>query len=264
MVKIGLVLSGGAFKGLAHVGVLKVLKENNIKVDAVAGCSMGAIIGAFYAAGRTPQEIEDFVVKQNFRSVLNFSIKSFSKLGIQNLSKMKKLIEDFTGVKRFSELKIPLYINATNITKEKEVVFSRGELFRAIRASISIPGIFAPVKIKNDYYVDGGVLNNTPVSILPNNIKKYIISDAVSYEKLDTKKGMGIKDIVEKSILLMMHKITETNLKNIPKKDYVLVKPKLSKEYTLPKEAKFRQIIKEGEIATWRKILEIKRKIHGN
>jgi len=103
MVRIGLVLSGGAFKGLAHVGVLKVLEENNIRVDAIAGCSMGAIIGAFYAAGRTPKEIEEFVVKQNFRSVLNFSLKSFSKLGIQDLSKMRRLIEGFTGVRRFNE-----------------------------------------------------------------------------------------------------------------------------------------------------------------
>jgi len=261
MVRIGLVLSGGAFKGLAHVGVLKVLEENNIRVDAIAGCSMGAIIGAFYAAGRTPKEIEEFVVKQNFRSVLNFSLKSFSKLGIQDLSKMRRLIEGFTGVRRFNELRIPLYINATNITKEKEVVFSKGELFRAIRASISIPGIFAPLRIGGDYYVDGGVLNNIPVSILPKNIKKYIISDAISYDKLDASKGISIRDIVEKSILLMMYRITESKLRGIPRKDYVLIQPRLSREYALPRESKFRQIIKQGEIAAQKKILEIKRKI---
>jgi len=139
-------------------------------------------------------------------------------------------------------------------------VFSKGELFRAIRASISIPGIFAPLRIGGDYYVDGGVLNNIPVSILPKNIKKYIISDAISYDKLDASKGISIRDIVEKSILLMMYRITESKLRGIPRRDYVLIQPRLSREYALPRESKFRQIIKQGEIAAQKKILEIKRK----
>ena len=139
-------------------------------------------------------------------------------------------------------------------------MFSKGELFRAIRASISIPGIFAPLRIGGDYYVDGGVLNNIPVSILPKNIKKYIISDAISYDKLDASKGISIRDIVEKSILLMMYRITESKLRGIPRRDYVLIQPRLSREYALPRESKFRQIIKQGEIAAQKKILEIKRK----
>ena len=257
MTKIGLVLSSGGFKGLAHIGVLKALEENNIKISAIAGCSMGAIIGAYYAAGKTPEEIEEFSVKQTFRSVLNFSI---SKLGLDKLTKMKELIEEFTGVTKFRQLKIPLYINATNITQKKEVVFHHGELFRAIRASIAIPGIFAPLKIRNDYYVDGGVLNNLPVSILPKKIKKYIIVDAIAYEKQGRKEILTIKGVMEQSILTGMKKLTEIKLEKIPKEDYVMIKPKTT-TIIIPNELKFRHTVREGELATWKKMPEIKRKL---
>lgn len=259
MSKLGLVLSGGAFKGLAHVGVLKALEENNIKIDAIAGCSMGAIIGAFYASGRTPKEIEEFVVKQNFRSVLNFSIYSLSKLGINPADKMRQLIEGFTGVTKFSELKIPLYINATNISRETEVVFHRGDLFTAIRASIAVPGIFSPLKINKDYYLDGGVLNNMPVSILPKRIKKFIISDTFTSEKLESGKRISIRDMIEKSILLMMEKIKDNELKKVPKKEYVIIKPNLGKGRLLPNKERFKNIIKIGELAAWKNISKIKR-----
>ncbi|MBU1259962.1 patatin-like phospholipase family protein [Patescibacteria group bacterium] len=258
MAKIGLVLSGGMFKGLAHVGVLKVLEENNIKVDAIAGCSMGAIIGAFYAAGKTPQEIEEFVVKQNFRSVLSLS---FSTLGFSKTPKLQHLIETFSGVTKFRQLKIPLYVNATNITKEKEVVFSSGELYTAIRASIAVPGFLAPKQIKNDLYIDGGALNNIPVSNLPHNIKKYIISNVLPTEKLDGKKTVSIKDLLEKGILIMMDELTKLRLKDVPKQNYVFIPTKITDGPALPNEEKFRQIIRKGEIAARKKIPKIKRKL---
>ncbi|MBW2990675.1 patatin-like phospholipase family protein [Candidatus Woesearchaeota archaeon] len=258
MAKIGLVLSGGGFKGLAHVGVLKVLEENNIRVDAVAGCSMGSIIGTFFAAGKSASEIEEFVVKQRFRSVLNFS---FSKLGIDKMPKMRGLIEGFTGVKNFNELKKPLYINAVNISKQKEAVFSSGNLFDAIRASISVPGIFAPYKIGDDYYVDGGVLDNIPFSILPKNIDKYIIVDVVDYAGLSRSTEMSISKLMESSVVLMMEKLARLRLRDIPADNYVMIKPMIKKALIIPREKKFRQIIKQGELAAWKKIHEIKHKL---
>ena len=258
MAKIGLVLSGGMFKGLAHVGVLKVLEEKNIKVDAIAGCSMGAIIGAFYAAGRTPAEIEEFVVKQNFKTALSLSL---SNLGLTKTPKIRYLLESFSGVTNFKQLKIPLYVNATNITKEKEVVFSRGELYPAIRASIAVPGFLAPEQIRNDLYIDGGALNNIPVSILPKNIKKYIISNVLPTEKIDRRKPVNIKDMLEKGIQIMMHEITKLRLKDVPKEDYVFIATKITDAPILPNEEKFRKIIRKGELATRKKIPQIKRKL---
>ncbi|KYK25539.1 hypothetical protein AYK26_05900 [Euryarchaeota archaeon SM23-78] len=257
MPKIGLVLSGGGYKALAQIGVLKVLDRYKIKVDAAAGCSMGSILGVFYAAGRTPDEIEDFVIKQSFRSFLDLSM---SKLGIDKTKRLQRLIEDFARAKRFKDLKIPMYINATNISKQREAVFSKGELFQAIRASVAVPGIFAPVKIKNDYYVDGGVLNNIPFSILPKNINRYIIIDVIDYGRLSRSKKMSITNLMEKSIVLMMEQMTKLRLEEIDKKDYVIIKPVLDIRQIIPNEKKFRQIIREGERAALKKIPEIRRK----
>ena len=132
---------------------------------------------------------------------------------------------------------------------------------KAIRASIAVPGIFAPLKIKNDYYVDGGVLNNIPTTILPKRIKKMIIVDVLSYGRLDPTKKVNIKDITEKSILLMMHRLTKFHLTNIPEENYVLIEPRLGRKAMLPRESTFRHIVKEGELAAWRKMPEIKRKL---
>ena len=193
MQKIGLALSGGWANGFAHVGALMAIENANIKIDAIAGCSMGSIIGACYAAGKTPLEIEHFILKHRLFDLLDLSI---TKLGISRTGKLKKALNDFIGVTRFDELRIPLYINATDLSKGQEAVFFSGEIFEAIRASIAIPGVFAP-HISKGFYVDGGVLDNIPFSILPKNIKKYIIIDAVSFEPIKKNQKPSLVKILE-------------------------------------------------------------------
>ena len=260
MSRIGLVLSGGGVNGLAHIGALKVLDKLGVKFSAIAGCSMGSIIGACYAAGRTPQEIEDFILKYKLVQLLDLSIYAISKLGITKTNKLKKALDDFMGVKKFEELKIPMYINATDLSKGKEVVFCSGELFKAIRASIAIPGVFAPPIIHKDYYVDGGVLDNVPFSILPSQIKKYIIIDAVPYEPLKTSKKPSLVKLLETSGRAAMDEIIRLRLKDIPDKNYVLVKPRIPEYKFIIHREKSLEIIRSGELATQRKIPEIKHK----
>ena len=257
MKKIGLVLSGGGSRGLAHIGALKELEKLNIKFSAIAGCSMGAIVGALYASGKTAEEIEYFIVNKKFLDVFDFSI---SKLGIKKTDKVQKLIEDFIGFKSFQKLKIPLYINATNLSQGREIVFSSGSIFKAIRASIAVPGFFAPVQEANNYYVDGGVLNQSPFSILPEKIDNYLIINASPYQGLKDYKRIDTMVLLDASLKLMQNEIMDLKLKNLSKdKKYILIEPKLGNYSLLEFGSKEKEIINKGAVAIRNNLKELKK-----
>ncbi len=257
MKKIGLVLGGGGSRGLAHIGVLKELEKLNINFSAIAGCSMGAIIGVLYAAGKTAQEIDDFISSKRLVDFFDFSI---SRLGINKTDKLQKLIEDFIGFKTFQKLKIPLYINATNLSQGREVIFSKGNLFKAIRASISVPGVFAPVQKDNSYYVDGGVLNQNPFSILPPEIDKYLIINASPYQGLGAYKKIDTMVLLDASLKLMQNEIMDLKLKTLSKdKKYVLIEPRLGNYSLIESSSKEREIINKGAKAIKDDLVEIKK-----
>jgi NTE family protein len=259
MQKIGLALSGGGANGFTHIGALIALENAGIKIYAIAGCSMGSIIGALYASGKTPSEIEHFVLSHKVLDLFDISI---SKLGIAKTNKLRDALNDFMGVTRFEQLKIPLYVNATDLTQGKEMVFSSGEIFSAIRASMAIPGLFSPQVSKDkDIYVDGGVLDNIPFHILPKYIKKYIIIDAMDYKPLAKNKKYNLAKILENSGRLAIEVMLRLRLNNIPKNDYVLIKPKIPDYRIIPGKEKTFEIIKNGELATREKIPEIKKKL---
>lgn len=255
--RIGLTLSGGWANGFTHIGALMALERAHIPISAIAGCSMGSIIGACYAAGKTPLEIEHFVIKHKMVEFIQLSI---SKLGISDASKLKKAIQEFLGVTKFEELKIPLYINATDLSTGKEVIFSSGDLFEAVRASIAIPGIFSP-HLRKGFLVDGGVLNNIPFSILPKNIKKHIIIDALSFKPVRIEEKPNMARIMEASGKLAMHEIFYLKLRELNKNDYVVITPKIPHYGIMPSRNKLLEIISNGEKATNEKIPEIKRKL---
>jgi NTE family protein len=237
--KIGLVLSGGGARGYAHIGLLKNLDEKKISISAIAGSSIGAMIGISYATGKTAKEIEAFFIKYEIFQVVDIS---FSRLGIKNATKLQKLLEKFWGVKRFEELKIPTYVNAVNITTGKEVIFSKGKLFTAIRASIAIPGVFAPAVINNQQYVDGSILNHLPATILPKQ-DQLILSNVSTFRDgtLDT----SLKSLLKKTINLMQRALSEEHLKTI-KTPYILIEPDVSKYYIFERKKKYSEIIKAG------------------
>lgn len=259
MSKIGLVLSGGGSRGLAHIGALKQLEELNIQFSAIAGCSMGAIIGALYAAGKTAQEIDDFISSKKFLDIFDFS---FSKLGIKRTDKLQRLIEEFIGFKTFQKLKVPLYINSTNISQGREVVFSSGSIFSAIRASISVPGVFAPVQKGNDYYIDGGVLNQNPFSILPPQVDKYLIINASPYQGLRGYKKIDAMVLLDASLKLMQNEILKLKLDKLSEnKDYILIEPSLGNYSLLESSSKDREIIYKGAKAIRDNLSKIKKTI---
>ncbi len=160
---IGLVLSGGGMRGAAHIGAIKALEEHEISPTHIAGSSVGAIVGAFYAYGYQWEDILEF-----FKSIQFFDIKKFAvyKPGFIDAEKFYSNFNEYLKEDDFSILKKKLFIATTNILNGKPEIFKKGELIKPVLASAAFPGLFAPVKIKTSYYVDGGVLNNFPVNAI--------------------------------------------------------------------------------------------------
>jgi len=161
--KIGLALGSGGLRGLAHVGVLKVLERENIPVDYIAGCSIGSMIGALYCAGHSPETILKLAKHLRPRHWLDFVVP---KMGIFSGEKVLETIRLLTQQKTFGDLNIPLAIVATEINQGREIVFSQGDLAKAVRASISVPGVFVPFQWDEMLLVDGAVLNPTPIDVV--------------------------------------------------------------------------------------------------
>ncbi len=162
-VKIGLALSGGAARGIAHVGVLKALREAQVPIDMIAGTSSGALIGALYASGLDIETIERVALGLKWKEFANFTLP---KMGLISGKGIEDFVSEHTKVKDFRELKIPLAIITTDLISEKEVVFKEGLLSKIVQASCSIPGVYTPVEHEDMLLVDGGVVNILPTSVL--------------------------------------------------------------------------------------------------
>jgi NTE family protein len=161
-IKISLALGSGGLRGLAHIGVLKVFEQENIPVHMIAGCSIGSLIGALYAAGLTPDMMEKLAKSLQRRHWIDFIVPTNGLVAGERVLEMMQLL---TKNKTFDQLEIPLAIVATNLSKGEEMVFTTGTVAEAVRASISVPGIFVPYTIGDDSYVDGAVINPTPIDI---------------------------------------------------------------------------------------------------
>ena len=158
--KIGIALSGGAARGFAHLGVLKVLREHDIPVDFVAGTSAGSIVGAAFASGLSIEEIAEIGRKMTWRRTSGFS---FSAKGLLSNASMGKFLRAHFPYDRFENLPIPFAAVTCDLqTGEAVVLQDGGDLIEAVRASCAIPGIFAPVEIDGKRLFDGGVVANVP------------------------------------------------------------------------------------------------------
>lgn len=160
--KVGLALSGGAALGFAHIGIIKVLIENNIPIDVISGTSMGSLIGGVFAAGVPIDEMEKILEtfsRKNFIDINPFVLSDGLLHGKKVTDLLKKLVAD----KKIEDCKIKYCAVASDLNSGNKYVFKKGDLVTAIRASISIPGVFRPVKIDKMCLVDGGTHDNLPV-----------------------------------------------------------------------------------------------------
>jgi len=170
--RIGLALSGGGARGLAHVGVLSVLLEAGIPIDMVAGTSAGALIGGSYCAGLSLARLREFAGRVNWRYMARLSPTS---AGLMNFRRMEHWLNFLLGDLRFCDLLVPFAAVATDLDSGKPVVLSQGRVARAISASCSIQGIFVPVTIDGHRLVDGGISDNLPVDVVRRMGADYII-----------------------------------------------------------------------------------------
>ena len=257
--KVGLVLSGGAARGLAHVGVLKALEEQGIHIDAIAGTSMGAVIGGLYASGykideleklalgidwkealsdaperedvpfRRKQDDRDFLVKQKL------SFRDDGSLGLplgviqgQNLALLLEgLLAHSSDIRDFDKLPIPFRAVATDIVNGEKVVFRKGHLPQVIRASMSIPAVFAPVEINGQLLVDGGMVDNIPVDVAREMGVDMVIVVDIGTPLRGRKQLNTVFDILNQSITLMTRSNSEVQLASL-KPDDILIQPALA------------------------------------
>ncbi|OGS19834.1 MAG: hypothetical protein A3J83_08105 [Elusimicrobia bacterium RIFOXYA2_FULL_40_6] len=154
---------------MAHVGVLKVLKEEGIPVDAVVGTSVGALIGALYCSGMDVSKIEALAEEIGWNKLTNLSTPSLVSLIISekllSTEKMEKYISENIGNKQFYELKIPFACVATDLKTGEKIIFKEGDVASAARASATIPGVFSPVEYRHRFLVDGGLVDNIPTDL---------------------------------------------------------------------------------------------------
>jgi NTE family protein len=164
MKKVGLALGGGAARGLAHIGVLEVLEKEGIPVDMIAGTSAGAAVGALYAQGKSAGRIKELALDTGWRRLVSLIDLALPRSGFIEGAKIKNLLKSFMGDIDFKDLKIPLSCVATDIRSGEEVVISDGPVLEGVRASISVPVIFAAARWRGRYLVDGGLVSPVPVS----------------------------------------------------------------------------------------------------
>ena len=247
--KVGVSLAGGGIRGIAHVGVLKALEENNIKVAAIAGTSAGSIIATLYAMGYSPYYIY-LLFKRYARDIINIRSKPIingitnfirnNKIGIAGLSdgnEFEKMYDELARKKGFrliGDIKMPLLVSAVDIGESKEYIFTNCAsrknikdnyiteigIGRAVRASSSFPAIFFPCEYKNHIFMDGGVLNNLPTEELKKVYTGKIIS--VNFESDPVYNDYDIMNIIMKTLDIMGNKLSINSLK---KSDFVLTVP---------------------------------------
>ena len=163
--RIGLALGSGAARGLAHIGVLKVLEEAKIPIDIIAGTSMGAFIGAMYAAGVPVDHMENAALEIDWRSMARLLDPVLPTSGLTDSRRLVSFIAELLPARDFADLNRPLAITATDINTGEAVIIKQGDLLEALRAGLAFPGIFSPVRFGQRFLVDGGLCKPIPTDV---------------------------------------------------------------------------------------------------
>ena len=249
--KIGLALSGGGIRGIAHAGVLKALEENGIKIDIIGGTSSGGIISSLYAMGYSPyyiyilfkryaKEIVEINSNTIISSIANFMMnKKINIAGLKTGESLEKAYENLglkKGIRKVKDInRLPLVIPAVNVQDGKEYIFTNNipnnakendkyisdvPIGRAIRATSSFPGIFCPCNFEKYNFLDGGVLDNIPVLEVKNQGADKVI--AINFKSDDVDENSNVMDIIMRTLDIMGNKISD---KSLEKSDLILTIP---------------------------------------
>jgi NTE family protein len=290
--KVGLVLSGGAAKGLAHIGVLKALEENDIPIDYIVGTSMGGIIGGCYAAGMSPDQIENIVLSDDFLrwvnglpepgynyfyhegevnphflkvhlsldSILNFHLNTSiaSDVSLNFVLAEKVAQASAISENNFDSLFVPLRVVAADIFTQNQIVLDKGFLSDALRATQTVPFFYNPIRVNGKYLFDGGVYNNFPVDVAQESFKPDVIIGSNVSTKIYNDYPYDLDEkLIANSLLFLL--LDKSDPASVPKEG-VYIQPDL-KGYSSFEFSRARSMIDSGYVQTLRQIDEIKSKI---
>ncbi len=237
---IGIAFGAGGARGLAHLLMIEALEELGVKPSIISGSSIGAVVGAFYAAGFNSKEMRkilnqlinpksdsvfDFLLKSDIVKLFTMFDPQFIKSGFIKGEKFQKYMETHLKVSRFDELKVPLKIVATDYWKKEEVIFEKGELIQPIKASYSMPGLFTPVKIKNRILIDGGVVNPLPFDLIKDHCDITIAIDVTAVKAQSDKEIPPTFDSVFTTYQTMQNSIINERLKFL--RPDIYIKPEI-------------------------------------
>jgi NTE family protein len=279
--RIGLVLSGGGARGGAHIGVLKVLEQERVPIDAIAGTSMGAIVGGMYASGMSPHAIEEKLVSIDWqdafrdrppRRELTFRRKQDDNsflvrfpLGVRGREfvlpkgfiqgqKLTRMLREFTApvvsIKDFDRLPIPFRAVATDLVTGDAHIFSSGDLVTAMRASMSAPGVFAPVELDGRLLVDGGLAENLPIDVMRQMHVDVLIVVDVSFPLLDDKGLHSALSVSNQMLAILIRKDSAKQRATLTDRD-VVIDPPLGEASSID-FAGLKKMIAAGEIGAHR------------
>lgn len=251
--KVGLALSGGVARGFAHLGVIKVLKQNKIPIDYISATSSGAILGAFLAAGLDPKFMQEEICEKIAHSHI-FKI-SFGVLSADSGVEIERMVTDYIGEKEFKDLEIPLNVVTQDMKSGEEVVLGEGSVAKAVRATSTFPGFFRPVQVRDKYLMDGAIVNNLPVDVARRMGANFVIGvDVVPGGVISSVPDNGFMQ-VGRAIDLAMHKMSQ---KGRDEAD-VLIEPHIDEDIWQLDVGKYERLIKAGEDAAGAKVNFIKK-----
>lgn len=265
--KVGLALSGGAARGLAHVGVISILHREGIPIDMIAGTSSGAIVGAVYAQDRDTKKMKNYALDPGWKKRAPMIDPSFPKTGFIKGKKIEKLLESFLGGDiEFKDLQIPFACVATDIQTGEEIVINSGPVTAALRATISLPGVFTLVKRQGRYLVDGGLTTPVPVEVVRQMGANFIIAVNVNPDvsgrivKTDKpqkkQKSPNIFQVLIQSVYITTYSLVRSSLENAD----VVIEPDTA-DISAGEFRRTPELITLGELAATKAIPEIKRRL---
>ena len=226
----GIVLSGGGVRGMAHIGVLKALKEHGIEPNWISGTSVGALVGALYARGASEAEMLSFFKET---PLFRYDFLSIRKPGLLDTERYYDVFEAHWPDNRFEALARPLFVTATNLQRGKERTFWEGELIRPLLASAALPPIFSPVLIEGELYSDGGIMNNFPLEPLEARAEFIIGSNVSPVKEVSQKEIRSSIQLANRTTGLMIYAINREKVQKCP----LVIEPKeLEKIWVLDKK----------------------------
>jgi NTE family protein len=206
--KVGLALGSGGAKGLAHIGVIKILEKHHIPIDFIAGSSIGAMVGGFYASGLTSNEIEEVALSTDWRRILSVLSDPRLKNGLIGGDKTRAFIERYVNGKNIEDCHIPFAAIATDLATGEIVVLRSGSMASAIRASVSIPLAYAPVEVEGRLLVDGGLAAPVPVTVTRAAGMDVVIAVNLESHYCRGKWKPGWYSIADNSLSIMRHHLS--------------------------------------------------------